>query len=256
MAISYLIRLAMTGTALTSIEQTLAWCPDAGDRPLKVLQELLVKEGSSVSMRSTLRGDRAILLHLFELVDRGESGFDEKTPSRWDFSMEYSRQYMPSNMAFVHERFDEFLALYALPVSQKASAIRRWQLPRKTKETAFGFLLFPAESKVAEAEIRYRAKCLCTSAGIACERYRLKHGKWPEKLDDLTQFGIEPKALIDSFNGEPIRYLPVEDGAVHGVQRLAQRGALGGIELRRYHHLAADQRGHLGAPRPMDPGSR
>jgi len=75
------------------------------------------------------------------------------------------------------------------------------------------FLAVPAVGKVTQAEPRYRAKCFCTTAGIACERYRLKHGKWPEKLDDLAEFGI-PKGLLDPFDGQPLSYKLDVDGPI------------------------------------------
>jgi hypothetical protein len=68
-------------------------------------------------------------------------------------------------------------------------------------------------SILARFEIQHRARCLCTAAGIACERYRLKHGKWPAQLDDLAEFGM-PKGSIDPFDGKPLRYRIVEDGAI------------------------------------------
>ena len=41
----------------------------------------------------------------------------------------------------------------------------------------------------------------------------MKHGKWPQALDDLAEFGIA-KGLIDPFDGQPLRYSVVEDGVV------------------------------------------
>jgi hypothetical protein len=73
--------------------------------------------------------------------------------------------------------------------------------------------VMPAVKKVMEAEVRHHAKCLCTAAGIACERFRLKRGNWPTSLDDLAEFGLA-KGLTDPFDGKPMRYRIVEDGAI------------------------------------------
>ena len=69
----------------------------------------------------------------------------------------------------------------------------------------------PAVDKVLMAEIRHQAKCVCTEVGIACERYRLKNGRWPNSLDDLQSFGIA-KGVVDPFDGRPLRYRVETDG--------------------------------------------
>jgi len=212
--ITYLIRIAGGILPMNSVEQTLAWNADADDKSLAALQELAWKESTNVSIKPSIRCERALMQHLFELIDRGEITVDDKKPQGFDLGTQIFRQYIPANIAFVHEQCDEFLSILDLPSNQKATAIQRWTFPPRTRENLLGHLLIPAMNKVALAELRYQAKCLCTAAGIACERRRLKHGKWPATLDDLAEFGIDPKALIDPFDGQPMRYRIVEDGAV------------------------------------------
>ena len=98
-----------------------------------------------------------------------------------------------------------------LPPDQKATAIRGYRFPARTKETIIGHLTMPAVDKVLMAEIRYQAKCVCTEVGIACERYLLKNGRWPNALDDLQSFGIA-KGVVDPFDGQPLRYRIETDG--------------------------------------------
>ena len=138
---------------------------------------------------------------------------NDRKPDRWDFSISLYRQHLPTNIAFIHERYDELLPMTDLPPAEKAAAIRNWRMPPRSQENLFGYMLMPAVNLVMHSEIRYLARRLCTAAGIACERYRLKHGKWPAKLDDLNEFGM-PKNLIDPFDGQPLRYALLDDGAV------------------------------------------
>ena len=135
------------------------------------------------------------MLHMFDLIDRGEIGLDDPKPKRWDLGTIVYKQHMPTNSLFLYERHEEFLGMLELPPAEKATAIRNWTMPPRTRENLIGYLLMPAVNKVALAEIRYQAKCLCTAAGIACERYRLKHGKWPVKLDDVVLINLRAKPM-------------------------------------------------------------
>ena len=164
-------------------------------------------------MQAAQRGDRAMILHAIDLYDRGEIGLDDRKPSPWELGTILYKQYLPTNSVFALERHAEFEAMLNLPPSERAKALRDWPMPPNKLENAVGYLLLGAINKVALAEIRYQAKCACTAAGIACERYRLKHGKWPAQLDDLAAFGIR-KGLIDPFDGQPLRFSMVEDGIV------------------------------------------
>ncbi len=211
--IAYLIRIAGGMQPMNSVEQTLAWNADADDRSLAAVQELVWRESTNVSIKPSIRCERAMMHHLFELIDRGEITVDDKKPSGFEFGTLIFRQYIPANIAFVHEQYDEFRALLDLPAGQKASAIQRWTLPPRTRENLLGHFLIPVVNKVALAEMRYQAKCLCTAAGIACERHRLKYGRWPASLGDLAESGL-PKGVIDPFDGQPLRYRIVDDGAI------------------------------------------
>lgn len=69
----------------------------------------------------------------------------------------------------------------------------------------------PAFSAVIKAAVSSAARQRCFNAGIAAQRYRLQHGKFPDALSDLTQELLGPQSqsvtkLIDPFDGNPLRY--------------------------------------------------
>lgn len=210
--ITCLIRLGSAQAILQSVEQTLAWCRVPSEKSLVEVQELVALESGHTSMRTAQRGDRALMLHMFDLIDRGEIGLESTKPDR-DLGTFINKQHLPTNSVYILDRYSEFQTMLELPPAEKATAIRNWQMPPRTRENLMGHLMMPAINKVALADIRYQAKCVCTAAGIVCERYRLKHGKWPAALDDLAEFGIR-KGLIDPFDGQPLRYAVKEDGIV------------------------------------------
>jgi len=48
---------------------------------------------------------------------------------------------------------------------------------------------------------------------LAAERYRLKHNRWPEKIDDLKGF-VAKETLIDPCDGKLLRLRREPDGLV------------------------------------------
>jgi hypothetical protein len=66
-------------------------------------------------------------------------------------------------------------------------------------------LFTPAAMKIGEACRRGQAELRCSAAALAAERYRQKHGRWPEELKDLVPEFL--KAVpVDPFDGKPLRY--------------------------------------------------
>jgi len=61
--------------------------------------------------------------------------------------------------------------------------------------------------KAADAETARRI----TVTAIALERYRRRHGKYPEQLPELTPEFLA-KAPIDFMDGKPLRYRRKDDG--------------------------------------------
>jgi hypothetical protein len=74
-------------------------------------------------------------------------------------------------------------------------------------------MLVPQLGQQLDSHLKAEASFTLARTAIACERYRLVHGKLPAKLDDLTpEFLAEPP--LDPCNGKPLRY--VDDA--RGVQ--------------------------------------
>ncbi len=79
----------------------------------------------------------------------------------------------------------------------------RWQAPLTAR-------LLPALTRASQAGARGEARRDLARTALALERYRLKHGRYPEALTDLVP-NILPEVLLDPFDGQPVRYM--NDGA-------------------------------------------
>src|SRR5262249_8608825 len=53
----------------------------------------------------------------------------------------------------------------------------------------------------------------CGVTAVAAERYRLAHGRWPERLQDLVPDYLS-KVPMDLFDGQPLRYRRLKDGVI------------------------------------------
>jgi hypothetical protein len=75
-------------------------------------------------------------------------------------------------------------------------------------------LLAPAFQKVAQAEQRADTRLACAQAGLAAERFRLTHGRWPASLAELVEHKLLGAVPEDLFDGQPLRFRATQDGIV------------------------------------------
>ncbi|MFQ5425282.1 MAG: hypothetical protein ACE5F9_15055 [Phycisphaerae bacterium] len=72
-------------------------------------------------------------------------------------------------------------------------------------------MVMPSLSRSIELWLRATGSKRALQAGLACERYRLANGRWPEQLDDLVPDYLDAVPR-DPFDDEPIRYARIEGG--------------------------------------------
>jgi hypothetical protein len=66
-------------------------------------------------------------------------------------------------------------------------------------------ILLPALGKAIEKGVQAEAEFIATEAVVALERYRLKHGQYPEELAQLVP-GVLPDVPTDLFDDQPLKY--------------------------------------------------
>jgi hypothetical protein len=66
--------------------------------------------------------------------------------------------------------------------------------------------------------LRYEAARRIMITAVALKRFQLKHGKWPDALDELAPEFLA-SVLIDPYDGKPLKYHPNTDGTflLYGV---------------------------------------
>ncbi len=75
-------------------------------------------------------------------------------------------------------------------------------------------LLLPGAERVAVSDARALARLHLARLALGCRLYKLKHGKYPEKLSDLSkEFPEHFKTLpADPFSGKPLLYAKTKKG--------------------------------------------
>jgi hypothetical protein len=221
LVISQLVRIACRASAAARAERVLAQ-GEPSEEALRQFQELLEKEEPEPLLLISIRGERAGEDRLMEGIQSGKikiSARDlaitarfngENGPSYYDDAWMKNPAYIRSQRAAMLRYMNKAVALAKLPPEQGRAAIRKLDV---TDQPIFVRILAPALGKTADACARSQAQLRCAVAAAAAERYRRAKGRWPDALDALKQEGYLPDVPADPYDGKPLRWLRLEDGA-------------------------------------------
>src|ERR1043166_6151304 len=187
--ISQLVRVAEQSIGIGAIERTLGQ-GRVSESKLQKAQATLERQMLHDGLVAGLRWERAAGHHMYLQIRSGKSTFSEFFH---DFRMnqgaaEHIVDVFPNLLL---NGYPEYLRLMTENVraakmkeSDRSEALARLdQELRKSRSNLLMMLIMPATTKVGEANLRVQALQRCTIAGLATERYRLKHnGAWPRNL--------------------------------------------------------------------------
>jgi hypothetical protein len=228
--LAFLVRGGCQAATLIRIERILAQ-GQAGDAALKSTQALLQDEASRPVLFETLRGERATTDFIFDQLDRDLLNREEfeqmsnvrsvrnwKTgfPSLDDFvaslRVNWSMGSVPAARARILEYHTQFLAIAKLPPEDQSEPLNRLAA-RLAGESALVRAFAAPIPKIADANWRTLARQRAAIALIAAERYRLRHGRWPDSLAQLTP-DLLPRIPLDPFSKATLLYGKRDDGVV------------------------------------------
>lgn len=229
--ISQLIRFAGEGLTLAAVERTLAQAEVPEDE-LRRMQELLELEAQEPLLTVAIRGERGGAERVYRgLGDRtiSASRLTGGGSSSWGQTI---LDMVPLPLGRNHEAhlryMTQMVEISKLPVAQQRARMEEIEKTVPSMPVLVR-LLVPAVSKVAEAYARTRAYLHGTAIAVAAERYRLQHKQWPASLDDLVAAKLLSKVPTDPYDGQPMRWRLLPDGAVAysvGFDRADSNGTL------------------------------
>ncbi len=241
-----LVRFAIQAVCLGEVERTLAQ-GEPSEAALATLQNLLEDELAQPILREGFRGERAMTFRAIDYAFKSSKGQANFT----GLAIPFVSQAGPfgrilafaltpfmgsaeSNQIMCLETLTELIEVTKLPETEQDPTFARIDAMAKDWRQPMLFrMLLPAVTKVREADLRSKARMRSAVASIAAERYRRKHGAWPEKLESLVPAELR-EVGIDPYNGKPLILKRLADGLVIysvGSNRLDDDGLLGGADI-------------------------
>ncbi len=100
----------------------------------------------------------------------------------------------------------EWVRIAALPPHERAPLFKALEAKSRSPDAPLvALLLLPALSKMEDAARRADGNLRCLIAALAVERYRRKHDRWPDTLEQLVPEFL-PAVPLDPEDGKPLRF--------------------------------------------------
>jgi len=205
-----LMRGAIAGQAREQLRRLLD-SVEVADDDLDRLQQDLRASDAKATLRRGMMGERVAGIQQFDAPGSGGAGGGSvffKVTQRGSF-LEFL-QFWDKMIQATEEPWPQALEAFKVAGQEAQARARGGMTPARVGRTLTA-LLVPAVDAFTSAMARDAAMNGATDAAIACERYRRRHGKLPERLDQLVPEFL-PEVPSDPFDGEPLRYVVSDDG--------------------------------------------
>ena len=207
--VAVLARAATFARTASSIERTLA-LGQASDAVLRDLGERL-RTDERFSARVALKAERDFVLRtaMHHVEVEHPAARAETAGLCWTHRVD-DHMLLRIEQAILLRRLTRMLTIADLPPPRQFAAETAWAAEESGPLTR---LLLPDLAKINAAVRTTRARAAVLRTLLAVERYRLRHGKWPAKLDDCVPAYLD-KVPLDPIDEAPLRYKILPDGVV------------------------------------------
>jgi len=213
-----------------AVERTLA-LGHSGDASLSELQNRLRRQQRDLREHWVLavRGERAMYHRFLESIREGRTRLGEymaiAKSNGWNMTVTFQDRLANYLPALVTRHYpdhlrhrNELVAAARLPLEQQVDRFKALASKVDRNDQRRGQLeelvpLFPP-NLAEECIIFLRGQALLASAetGLACERFRVTHERWPTSLADLVEAKLVVAVPMDPFDGQPLRMIRRVDG--------------------------------------------
>jgi hypothetical protein len=209
--IDMLVRTAVRTLAMDQIERTINLC-GLSEHQLSEFETALAEGRGSIGFRESLLFERVIIMETIEWELARGGGDPDANPAigSWiglvpvlkDLGTRKSLEAFQGLIDAVGQPDSATIKRFSA-ASQKTAALPKYCM--------LWSMLMPSYERACELWVRSEGMDRAMQAAIACERYRLATGAWPESLDALVP-GYLDAVPLDPFDGKPIRHLRTEEG--------------------------------------------
>ena len=250
--VSLAIRVACDSLLVQTLERIMA-NGSPQHVALQTVQDRLATERADLGDHwiTAVRGERAEFHRFFEPLIQGKTRWLQMAESlRMRVTLQDQlAHYLPTLLTKDYPQHlrlrNEQAAAARLPMAQQFEqfAIINKKVDRSNRrkaDLAQVLPLLPADLRGScRAHLQGQALLAAAEAGLACERYRLIHKRWPESLTELVNAKLLDAAPTDPFDGQPLRLIRRKDDlTVYSV----------GIDK-------IDHGGDIATSRPLDAGA-
>jgi len=218
--LSQLARSTCQSAALRGLERALAQGV-SDDADLRQLQQLLEDEASQPMLLVAARGARAGIHQLFTALENGDRTLEDLAGSPRPTGLDALEEMANSRLgrprilqahAYSLRYATRLIEIAHLPAEQWLAATDQLELDF-ADPPPIASLLIKTLAALPRTCCRNQARLRCAMAGLAAERYRLKHGQWPDSLGELCPDFLATVPL-DPYDGKPLRWRARRDGAI------------------------------------------
>jgi hypothetical protein len=224
LALSQLDRVAIVRQASRAVER-LVGQGELTETELADWQRLLEAEDQHPGLEIAVRGERALQDAMWEALAEGTERLDEACGGPGSGAKRgWLEGFEPQRRATVRGIHAQMLALTTEQVAiarmsphQRDAALRAHETRLQPLQRQPVVLLMPSPTALNDQFRAHHALLRSLRVALAAERYRLRQGKWPDRLQDLVP-GLLEEVPMDPFDGKPLRGRRLRDGyAVYSV---------------------------------------
>jgi len=208
-----LVRIAADRILGDTLEKTLALCEMPPEKLQMLSREIAVEEAEA-SLLEAMRIERAdghwIFTRTREEIMTMLPSEAQRFPPR-----ALERDQMARDALSYHGHIDEAVRIAALPDREQLGEAARLgrQIAQTPPELVLTSLLTPALERALTEGVKARTRLRVARAGLAVEQWRMKNGRWPQRLEDLVPEFLNAVPQ-DPYSDGTIGYSQTEHGAV------------------------------------------
>lgn len=230
--IAVLVRVQAQTRTIRSLERILAH-GSIFEGDLASMQQNLAEEAAENLFVMAMRGERAGMHQLMDTLESSDTpitvamvGLTTKKPeATWlDHVVDFlsAREMAYHSHAYILRYHTKLIELAALHGAEKYARLQHFTVEMQDRvleqglqrDLALARIFLPGVIKFTQVERHADTLLHCTIAALATERFRLKHNRWPNSLDELIEAKLLTEAPEDLYDGKPIRLRRAADGIV------------------------------------------
>jgi hypothetical protein len=220
--LSQMVRQVCRRAAVSVAERVLAQT-EPSDAALRQLQSLLEAEEAEPLLLLAFRGERGSQYRALEASQTGKASLSPQlgiltqgatganVPVLGSRNLRSPHTVKAQRAALLHG-MNGFVEAAKLPPEQQGPRFAQLKADVKGDPEVVWFLDYLTHFALSCRDSQVGLRCAVVA--LAAERYRRDRGRWPERLQELTEADYLRRVPTDLDSGRPLRWRRLDDGAV------------------------------------------